>query len=156
MIDRVFPDADGVSHRFAEALAAGPMLLGIYKSSCSASKAIFPVLERIYQAYRDRGLTIWGVSQDSPNITRSFIRRSGITFPILIEGEGYPISATFDIRATPSIYVIAPDRTIRYATMGFLRDQMQEIGDAVAAVIGAEPVPIVTDADTELPLFVPG
>src|SRR5262245_61696264 len=102
------PDADGAPRSIAEALRGGPVLLGIYKSSCQASKTIFPILERLHQRDRDRGLTVFGISQDSPNVTRSFARRYGITFPLLIEGDDYPVSRAFDIFATPTVYLVRP------------------------------------------------
>jgi hypothetical protein len=155
-IDGEFVDADGTIRRFDAGLGAGPLLLGIYKSSCQASKAIFPMLERIYQAYGSHGLTVWGVSQDSASGTRTFTQRTGVTFPMLVEGAGFPVSAAFDIFATPSIFLMDGKGTIRYATMGFLRDQINEIGEAAAKVVGATPRPIVTEADTDVPFFVPG
>jgi peroxiredoxin len=150
------PDAEGATHTIADALKRGPVLLGIYKSSCQASKTIFPILERFHQRYGDCGLTVYGISQDSPNVTRSFARRYGITFPLLVEGERYPISRSFDIFATPTVYLIRPDGTVVSAIMGFLRDQVNDFSATVAAEIGATPEPIIADDETEVPLFVPG
>ena len=69
------------------ALAKGPVLIGIYKSSCQASKAMFPFLQRLADRYGDKGLSVFGIAQDSANITRSFARRLDLTFPILVEGR---------------------------------------------------------------------
>src|ERR671926_196494 len=90
--DLTLPTADGDKRSIGEALARGPVLLGIYKSSCAASKAMLPMLERIHDRFGDEGLTVFGVAQDSANITRSFARRYGVTFPLLIEGGDYPLS----------------------------------------------------------------
>src|SRR5262245_45415157 len=96
-----FPDAEGNQHSVQAALETGPVLLGIYKSSCAASKVMLPMLQRIQASHGADGLTTFGVAQDSPNITRSFARRFGLNIPLLIEGSAYPLSAGFDIRATP-------------------------------------------------------
>ena len=80
----------------AGALANGPVLVGLYKSSCQASKTMFPFLERLHQRHAGTPLTVLGVSQDSLNITRSFARRGGITFPILDKVRGfYPRDTKF-------------------------------------------------------------
>ncbi|HEY8446167.1 MAG TPA: TlpA disulfide reductase family protein [Thermomicrobiales bacterium] len=155
-LETAFTDAEGQSHRIADALRRGPVLIGIYKSSCGASKAMMPMLERLHQRYGDQGLTVLGVAQDSANITRSFARRYGITFPLLVEGEDYPISKHFDIFATPTVYVIRPDGTIAFTAMGFLREQVNDLGAAVAAELGRAPEPVVRDDEEEIPLFVPG
>src|SRR5690606_4725000 len=84
--------AEGREYSLSEALTQGPVLISIYKSSCQASKTTFPFLERIFQAYPQDRLTVWGVAQDSPNVSRSFARRTGVTFPILIDQDDYATS----------------------------------------------------------------
>ncbi len=144
------------SMSIAEALANGPVVVGIYKSSCQASKTMFPFLERLHQRYADTGISVLGVSQDSLNITRSFARRAGITFPILIEGNEFPVSKAFDIASTPTVYLIREDGTIAYETMGFFKDPVNGLGDAVAELVGAEKSPLYTEQDSDTPAFVPG
>ena len=153
---REFDDAEGRAHDLKRVLETGPVLLGIYKSSCASSKQMFPFLERLHERHRADGLKVLGVSQDSANITRSFARRYGITFPILLEGEDYPISRAFDIMATPTVFLIDPDGTISYATMGFMKPALDTLGDAVADAVGASHAPLVMSTDGEVPVFVPG
>jgi peroxiredoxin len=154
--DQPFTDAEGVEHKLRSILEAGPLLLGIYKSSCASSKQMFPFLERLHQRYAWNGLKVVGVSQDSENITRSFARRYGITFPILVEGEEFPISRVFEIMATPTIFLIEPDGNISYTTMGFLKPGLDAMGDSVADAVGAPHEPLVNEADDDVPMFVPG
>ena len=155
-IETDYPDNDGEPHNLVKVLEKGPMVLGIYKSSCAASKAMMPVLNRIEDAYGEQGATVIGVAQDSPNVTKSFKRRTGTDYTILIEGDDYPISREFDIFATPTVYVIDKDGTITYTTMGFMRNQVNDIGNAVADILGVDRVEIVSDKDDEIPAFVPG
>ena len=156
--DEPFLDANGTPHSIEDALKRGPFVLGIYKSSCQASKTMFPFLERLHRRYADAPLTVYGVAQDSANITGSFARRLGITFPILIEPAGYPVSRAFGIAATPTVYLLLPGGTVGFETMGFFKAPVNELGDAVAAALGREPEPLYTDADAEagVPVFVPG
>jgi peroxiredoxin len=140
----------------ADALANGPVLVGLYKSSCQASKTMFPFLERLHQRHAGTPLTVLGVSQDSLNITRSFARRGGITFPILVEGDEYPVSKAFDIMSTPTVYLIKEDGTVAYETMGFFKDPVNGLGDAVAELVGADKAPLYTEQDSDIPAFVPG
>lgn len=153
---RTFDDAEGQAHDLEHVLDNGPVLLGIYKSSCASSKQMFPFLERLHERHRDDSLTVLGVSQDSANITRSFARRYGITFPIILEGEDYPISRALDIMATPTVFLIEPDGAVAYATMGFMKQALDALGDAVADSVGAPHAPLVTSADEDIPMFVPG
>jgi len=154
--DRAFEDAEGQSHDLKRVLDNGPLLLGIYKSSCASSKQMFPFLERLHERHLGDGLTVLGVSQDSANITRSFARRYGITFPIILEGEDYPVSRAFDIMATPTIFLITQDGTVAYTTMGFMKPALDALSDVVADEVGAPHAPLVTSADGDVPMFVPG
>ncbi len=154
--DGEFNDAEGQAHDLRHMAADGPVLLGIYKSSCASSKQMFPFLERLNERHRGDGLAVLGISQDSANITRSFARRYGITFPLVLEGDDYPVSRAFDIMATPTVFLIEPDGTVTYATMGFMKPALDALGDAVADAIGASHAPLVTSADGDIPMFVPG
>lgn len=155
-IDMSLETTSDTAMSIAEALANGPVLVGLYKSSCQASKTMFPFLERLHQRHADTPLTVLGVSQDSLNITRSFARRTAITFPILVEGDEYRLSKAFDIMSTPTVYLIKEDGTIAYETMGFFKDPVNGLGDAVAELVGAEKSPLYTDQDSDIPPFVPG
>lgn len=153
---KTLPDADGAPHAIDDWLSRGPVLLGIYKSSCAASKVMMPVLARIAHAHTSDGLATIGIAQDSANITRSFARRYGIDYPILLEAPEYAVSSGLDIRATPTVFVLRQDGTVAYTTMGFLRDQVKDIEQAVAAVLSVEPATIIAAGDPDIPLFVPG
>ena len=151
-----FADAEGAMHDLHELLQSGPLLIGIYKSSCASSKQMFPFLERLHQRYAANGLHVIGISQDSENITRSFARRYGITFPILVEGPDFPISREFDIAATPTIFLIMPDKRVAYTTMGFMKPALDLMGDSVADTVDGAREPLVTAVDDAVPMFVPG
>ena len=157
-LNQPFLDSEGNEYVLSDALRTGPLLLGIYKSSCGASKAMMPMLNRFVDRYGIFGLQVFGVAQDSENVTRSFIRRSGgFDYPVLLEGDDFPLSIEFDIFATPTVYVICQDRTIAYTTMGFLRIQLEEFSQAVADVLTVAYQPIIQEeVDEEIPLFVPG
>jgi peroxiredoxin len=154
--DTPFVDAEGITRDLQEILAEGPLLIGIYKSSCASSKQMFPFLERLHGRYEGSGLHVVGVSQDSANIARSFARRLGITFPLVIEGDDYPLSRSFDIAATPTVFLIDKNGDIAYTTMGFMKPGLDAMGDAVADLLGVPHEPLVTSADGDVPMFVPG
>lgn len=156
VLDQDYEDNEGNAHNLTKAVANGALVLGIYKSSCVASKAMMPLLGRIEEHYADNGVTVLGVAQDSPNVTKSFKRRTGTDYPIIIEGDDYPISVAYDIFATPTVFVIDSDGKIVYTTMGFMRNQVNDIGNAAAKAVGAEPVPLVGEDEEDIPPFVPG
>jgi peroxiredoxin len=154
--DGEFNDAEGQAYDLSCAASNGPLLLGIYKSSCASSKQMFPFLERLNERHRGDGLTVLGVSQDSANITRSFARRYGITFPLVLEGDDHPVSRAFDIMATPTVFLVKSDGSVAYTTMGFMKPALDALGDAVADALGKPHQALVTSDDADVPMFVPG
>jgi len=147
--------AEGQEHSLAEALKTGPVLISIYKSSCQASKTIFPFLERIYQRYPKDRLTVWGIAQDSPNVTRSFARRYGVTFPLLVDQDDYATSRAYDIMATPSVFLINQEGEIVWQGMGFQKPAIDDLSAEVAKLLGVEPVDVTSGTD-DVPPWVPG
>lgn len=147
--------AQGDRYSLSEALQRGPVLIGIYKCSCGASKVSFPFLEKIYQAYPQDRLTVWGIAQDSPNVSCSFARRIGVTFPILIDEDDYATSRAYDIMATPTVFLIDPNGTVVWQAMGFQKPVMEDLSTRTAELLGLEPVAITGDSDG-VPAWVPG
>jgi peroxiredoxin len=155
-IDLELVDAEGNKHTISEALKRGPVLLALYKSSCQASKVMLPMVERLYRRYGDQGLTVYGLSQDSENITQSFARRYDITFPILIDTADYAMSRAFDIFATPTVFLIRPDGCVAFTTNGFFKEQVNQLAVAVAEEIGLPPQILSPEEEADVPMFVPG
>lgn len=146
---------EGERHSLGEALRRGPVVLAIYKASCQASKTAMPFLERIFEAYPAERLTVWGVAQDSANVTRSFVRRYGISFPVLLDEDDYAVSRAFDIPETPTISLIDRDGTVLWQASGFQKQAMAELSRRVAELLGVEPVDVVAGTD-DVPDWVPG
>lgn len=146
---------DEQTYDLADALKRGPVLLGIYKSSCVASKTAFPFLEKIHNAYPNGEITVWGIAQDSPNVTRSFARRTGVTFPMLTDENDYEVSRAFDIMATPTIYLIDRSGTIVWQGMGFQKPAMDEMSTKIAELLGTSPLDLTSGTD-DVPGWVPG
>lgn len=156
IITKPLQTVNGDSFTIADALANGPVVLSIFDSPGKSSKAVLPMLQRIADRYRDTPLTVIGISQYSPNITRSIVRRLGLTFPVLIDPDGFPYSTAFDIEATPTTFLIGQDGKIRFSTVAFFKGPFQILADVVATELGAEPAPIFDERDAETPGFVPG
>lgn len=150
------PDAaEGTEYSLTDALASGPAIVGIYKSSCEASKTMFRMLEQVRQTYKDERLTVLGVAQDSPNVTRSFIRRLELSFPILVEGDEYPVSKEYAVEATPTVFLIDQSGNVIWQAMGFQKDAINELSEKVAELLGEAPKDVFAGLE-DVPGWVPG
>jgi peroxiredoxin len=138
-----------------DALRRGPVVLALYKASCQASKTAMPLLERLAQAYSPERLTVWGVAQDSANVTQSFARRTGVTFPVLLDQDDYALSRAFDIPETPTIVLIDRDGTVLWQTSGFQKASLAELSRRIGELLGLEPVDVLAGTE-DVPDRVPG
>jgi peroxiredoxin len=66
-----------------------------------------PSIEKLYQLYRERGLTILAISNDvsGRSVVEPFVRERGLTFPILLNPEG-DVFAQYGVRGLPTSYVL--------------------------------------------------
>lgn len=135
-------DGEGKNYSLADALKNGPVLAAFFKVSCPVCQFTFPFLQRIYEAYGDSQVGIWGVSQDNPVDTHRFLREFGVKFPALIDAKGYKVSNQFGLTNVPSIFLIEPAGKIRTASSGFTKRDLESIASEVAKTVGKPPQPL--------------
>jgi peroxiredoxin len=119
---------DGGKFSLEQARKKGPVVLAFFKVSCPVCQFTFPYLERMYQHFRTRPVTIVGVSQDSARDTEAFCREYGITFPIAMDDtRTYPASNAYGLTNVPTIFLISPEGSIDVTAVGWSRADMDRI-----------------------------
>ena len=82
--------------------------------------------------YGGADVSFVGVSQDNTGASRDFAHEFGVTFPILIDDAGYPVSNAYGLTSVPTFFLINPDGKVQIASVGFGKAEMEEIADALA------------------------
>ncbi len=123
---------DGKESSLNAALQRGPVVLAFFKVSCPVCKFTFPFLQRLYKTYGSDGATFLGVSQDNSGASRDFANDFGVTFPVLIDDAGYPVSNAYGLTMVPTVFLISPDATVQVSSMGFVKADLESIADALA------------------------
>jgi len=124
---------DGKHFSLSDALARGPVVLAFFKVSCPVCQFAFPYLERLYKAYRQRGYTLVGVSQNDAKETAAFNKEFGVTFPVLLDELGrYPVSNAYGLTNVPTLFWIAPDGEIEVSSVGWLRADFESVNRKIA------------------------
>jgi peroxiredoxin len=153
--DFTLVDATGQSHRLADALADGPVVIAFMKADCGTCTLAFPYLERLHQAYSSGSWKIWGICQNPARAAQWFAGRTGVTFPMLIDGDDLPVSHAYDPPATPTIFFVDRGGTIQSSHYGLAKPDLNALAEQVAAALGEQPV-VVAPADDGIPDFKPG
>lgn len=113
-------------------LKRGPVVAVFFKSSCPVCQFTFPFLERLFQRYGGDGVTFLGISQDDMRTTKEFCKEYEITFPTLVDENGYPVSNAYGLTNVPTIFLIEPDGTVEVSSMGFDKKDLEAIAKRLA------------------------
>jgi peroxiredoxin len=148
-------DAAKNRYSLAENLKKGPVVAAFFKISCPVCQFTFPFLERLYKAYGDRGATFLAISQDDAQDTREFCVEYRMTFPALIDEEPYAVSNAYGITNVPSIFLVAPDGTVRASAIGFDKTNLEKISAEVSAATRSEPAMLFRPGEI-VPALKPG
>jgi peroxiredoxin len=96
-----------------------------------------PFLERIYKAHGNKNVTIVGVSQNEKKDTASFIQEYGVTFPVLLDDtHTFPASNAYGLTNVPSIFWIAQDGEIEISSVGWDRQEIEDMSRKAAETTG--------------------
>jgi peroxiredoxin len=141
--DFTLPAFDGSQFNLRDALSRGPVLLAFFKVSCPVCQYAFPFLERIYNAYGNKNVSIVGVSQNDKKDTAKFLKEYGITFPILLDDTNtYRVSNAYGLTNVPTLFWIAPDGEIEISSVGWMRKEIEDINRKAAEVTGDGTKPV--------------
>jgi len=123
----------GAQYRLSSLLQKGPAVLAFFKVSCPTCQYAFPFLERLFQAYKNQGVTLVGVSQNEAADTKAFAKEFGIHFPILLDDtKTYSVSNAYGLTNVPTLFWIGQDGEIEVASVGWVKKDFEEINGKLA------------------------
>ena len=146
---------DGKEYSLANLLKRGPVVVAFFKISCPVCQFTFPFLQRLYERYGSGDVSFLGVSQDDARDTKEFNREYGITFPILIDEHNYPVSNAYGLTTVPTIFLVAPDGTVKISCLGFSKSDLEKIAEELAQQRNISAAPLFRP-DEVIPAYKPG
>ena len=147
---------DGGKFSLPDALKRGPLVAVFFKVSCPVCQMAMPYLDRIYRAYGGSGkLTFVGVSQDSASDTAAFNKLFGVTFPVLLDGKGYPVSNAYKLTNVPTVFMISPAGEIEFSSVSWSKSEILELGRKLAKV-NSTPAATIFQPGESVPEYKPG
>ena len=126
---------DGKKFSLSGELARGPVVLVFFKVSCPTCQYAMPFLERLYKSYKNKGVTLVGISQNDANETAAFCKDFGVTFPMLLDDtRTYPVSNAYGLTNVPTIFWIAEDGEIELSSVGWVKADFELINRKMAEI----------------------
>lgn len=133
----------------------GPVVAAFFKVSCPVCQFTFPFLERLHKQYAGDGVIILGISQNDASGTRKFCKDYGLTFPVVLDESGYPVSNAYGITSVPTVYLIDSGRSVKVSCMGFGKQELESIAAALAEQRKLPPAPLFLPGEV-IPAYKPG
>jgi len=131
---------DGSRFSLQDALSRGPVLAIFFKVSCPVCQYALPYFERIYKTYSGNGVSIVAVSQNDKRDTSQFIKSYGITLPVLLDDtKAFPVSNAYGLTNVPTAFWISEDGVIEISSVGWVRQEFEEIAQKAASANGHTP-----------------
>ena len=131
---------DGSKFSLRDALAHGPVLAIFFKISCPVCQYALPYFERIYKTYGGKRVSIIGISQNQKQDTAAFLKKYGVTFPVLVDDtKTYPVSNAYGLTNVPTAFWISEDGTIEISSVGWVRQEFEEFARKGASATGDTP-----------------
>ena len=146
---------DGREYALHEATGKGPVVLAFWQKNCGACKLSAPYWNRLYDAYENLTWSFWTIAQDGDDEAAAFVRDFEFRPTVLIDAPSFAVSRQYDPDATPTLYVIEPERGVTMVSSGFVKDELNEISRTIAAYSGTDVVEVAPDNDGN-PKFKPG
>ena len=107
--DFTLTDIEGNDVSLSQYVGKGAIVINFWATWCKPCAAEMPHLQRMYEARKDRGMVVLGISLDGPETEAEvapFVRTKGYTFPILVDSETRVASLYNPRRAAPFTVII--------------------------------------------------
>jgi len=139
---------DGGKFDLREVLSRGPVLAVFFKISCPVCQFALPYVERLYQAYKGKNVSIVGVSQNNKGDTAKFMQEYKLTLPVLLDDTtSYPVSNAYGLTNVPTLFWIERDGEIGLSSVGWSRADMEQINRLIAEAGRGEQVVIFSPGE---------
>ena len=93
------------------------VLVHFWATWCVPCKDEVPALNALWERFRERGLVIVAVAEDSKKAVEPFIREEGVKFPVVIDQYGKAFRS-YRVRALPSSFIVSRTGDIEGIAIG--------------------------------------
>lgn len=109
---------DGIDVQLPDAGKGRPFIVHFWSSSCKTCLKEMPVLESLYERYKEEDLVIYAVHvKQSARTAKAFAERVKISFPVMLDSDG-KICKEFGVVGVPRTFFIDRKGKIRTKLIG--------------------------------------
>lgn len=134
-------DASGKSYALADYAGKKAVLMTFWASWCKPCLLEMPMMEKIYQQYKDQGLEILSINTDTASgvpKAKQIVERKAVTYPVLYDTDSNVTGIYNPQGAFPYTVLINTAGEIIYTHKGFTPGDEKELDEKIRAAIGAK------------------
>ncbi|MFA6147290.1 MAG: TlpA disulfide reductase family protein [bacterium] len=138
--DFTIKDTASASVHFAEEVSKKPTFLVFWSIFCEPCRAEMPILQKLYDKYKDAGISVLAIALDGEPMKNSivgFVKQEGYTFRVLIdeldEKEMFKVADPYGVGGTPTVYLV--DRAGKVALAKVGRFKEEDLEKAIQSVL---------------------
>lgn len=111
------------------------VLVNFWATWCPPCRLEIPGIQRVYDAYKDKGFTVVGLSTDQtgPGVVSSFLRKNGVTYPVGMATDEMRIRYG-GVDALPESFLVDKTGHVRKMVEGMFNESIlrQDVGQLLA------------------------
>jgi peroxiredoxin/outer membrane lipoprotein-sorting protein len=104
-----------------QSLRGQVVLLNFWASWCGPCRLEMPVIEKLHQEFRGKGLRVFGINDEDFETISEYLREYEYTFPTLID-EDQKAARLYRVRGIPTMVVIDRQGTVSHYRVGLSRE----------------------------------
>jgi cytochrome c biogenesis protein CcmG, thiol:disulfide interchange protein DsbE len=121
----------------SELYSRGPLLINFWALWCEPCKVEMKHLQKIFEDYEKKGLTILGINQDSPRSVskvKSYVSSQKISFPVVLD-PNYQLLQKFNGQSIPYSLLLDSNGKIVYKNVGYLPGDEKKIEEEIKKLL---------------------
>jgi hypothetical protein len=138
---------DGV-RRLEEAWAGGEALILVGHRNCKTTRQTLPYVDRIHRR-KGKG-TVLAVLQDDRETALTLVKEQGLSLPVLLESDPYPLAAALSLEVVPTLFLVNAQGEIETAVQGWSRADVEGFASRLGVTDG------LFRPEDQAPAFTPG
>jgi len=122
-------------------LGAKAVLVNVWATWCGPCRKELPTLERVYRAYRDRGLVVLGVSVDGArdrDAVARMVERAGLSYPVILDPSA-KVTTVLDVSGYPASFLFDAHGRLVWRRDGIIFEQDSDLDSQLAALLATGP-----------------
>lgn len=120
--DFVLVDMKGEKHQLSDYKGQG-VFLNFWGTWCKPCEREFPLMDKHYQEYKEKGLEILAVNIGESNFAvQKYVDRKSLRFPVLIDNNK-SVMETYNINPLPTTLLINPEGFIEKVITGEMSEE---------------------------------